>query len=142
MCFHGGLARRDRCAVALTKTKTDRKALKEGLVETVRECVDKYPNLFVINFDNLRSTKLKELRREWADDTRYAPSWHCVQRSDRPFPLAVTLAPCAPRLRILFGKNKVMQIALGTDEGSEYRDNLSLVSQVWLEPFVRVCLAC
>lgn len=31
--------------------------------------------------------------------------------------------------RFLLGKNTVMQIALGADEGSEYRDNLSLVAQ-------------
>jgi ribosomal protein L10 len=56
--------------VALTKTKPDRKALKEGVVQTVRDSVDKYTNLFVISFENLRSTKFKELRREWAEDSR------------------------------------------------------------------------
>ena len=59
------------CAVALTKTKSDRKALKEGVVETVRDSLDKYSHLYVISFENLRSTKFKELRREWADDSRY-----------------------------------------------------------------------
>jgi ribosomal protein L10 len=56
--------------VALTKTKPDRKALKEGVVQTVRDSVDKYTNLFVVSFENLRSTKFKELRREWAEDSR------------------------------------------------------------------------
>lgn len=60
--------------MALTKTKPDRKGLKEGVVETVRASVDKYTNLLVISFENLRSTKFKELRREWADDSRYVPA--------------------------------------------------------------------
>lgn len=60
-------------SVALTKTKADRKALKEGLVDTVRSSVDKYKNIFIVSFENLRSTLFKDLRRDWADDSRCVP---------------------------------------------------------------------
>jgi mRNA turnover protein 4 len=57
-------------AVPLTKTKSDRKEHKSTVIETIRQYVDEYKNLFVISFENLRSIKLKELRRAWCDDSR------------------------------------------------------------------------
>jgi ribosomal protein L10 len=59
-----------RAAVPLTKVKVDRKSLKTGVIETIHQSVDAYTNLFVISFENLRSAKLKELRREWCDDSK------------------------------------------------------------------------
>ena len=35
--------------------------------------------------------------------------------------------------RFFFGKNKVMTVAMGTDEKTEYKDNLHLLAKVCLE---------
>ena len=75
MCVRLAAAR----AVPLTKTKADRKGHKATVIETIRQSVDEYKNLFVISFENLRSSLLKELRRAWCDDSRYAPKVLCCR---------------------------------------------------------------
>ena len=47
--------------VNLTKTKSKGRDGKEELVEKVQECVEKYENAFVVNFENMRSGPFKTL---------------------------------------------------------------------------------
>ena len=69
------------------------------LVWKIRECLDQYENLFVISMFNQRNIFLKELRSTWSDS------------------------------KFLFGKNKVVSVALGRGPESEYKDNLHKVSE-------------
>lgn len=81
--------------VSLTKTKQARKELKGRLVEDVRAAAEKFDAAFVFGYENLRTERFKDLRVEWAGNSRF-----------------------------FLGKNKVMQIALGTDEDSAHRPGL------------------
>ena len=72
----------------------------------IRDSCDKYANLFVYSIDNMRNAKLKDLRTEWKES------------------------------RFFFGKNRVMQLALGRAESDEYKTNLHYVSEVC------VCCSC
>lgn len=93
--------------VNLTAVKAKRKELKQGLVETIRECVDKYSHIYVFAYDNMRTQKFKDVRSMWADS------------------------------RFFLGKNRVIQKALGADDEEAYRPELDslaadLVGQVGL----------
>jgi len=85
--------------VHLSKTVKKGTAIKEKLVEDLRECVDLYSSIFVFSVENMRNTKLKELRNIWGGS------------------------------RFFFGKNKVMAHALGRGPEDEHKDNLHLLSQ-------------
>lgn len=76
----------------ISLTKTERKGLqwKQLFVDDVRNCVEKYPNIFLFSVQNMRNNLLKELRSEWKKDSRF-----------------------------IFGKNRVMQLALGKSEAEE-----------------------
>lgn len=74
--------------------KAKRKELKQTLVESIRECVDTYSNLFVFAYDNMRASKFKDVRGLWADS------------------------------RFFLGKNRVIQKALGEDSEDAYRPGL------------------
>lgn len=94
-------------AVNLTAVKAKRKELKQGLVESIRECVDKYSHIYVFAYDNMRTQKFKDVRSMWADS------------------------------RFFLGKNRVIQKALGADDEEAYRPGLDslaadLVGQVGL----------
>jgi mRNA turnover protein 4 len=79
--------------------KQDRRALKRDLASHVQECVDKYDACYVFSFENMRTSKFKEVRGQWADS------------------------------RFLMGKNRVMQIALAGPRGdAEYRPGLAAVA--------------
>ena len=86
--------------VSLTQTKKKGFELKSSLIKEVQECVDKYARIFVFSVENMRNSKLKDVRNEWKHS------------------------------RFFFGKNKVMMIALGKDKQSEYKGNLSQISKV------------
>lgn len=78
-------------------TKTERKGLqwKQQIVEDIRNCVEKYPNIFLFSVHNMRNNLLKDLRSEWKKDSRF-----------------------------IFGKNRVMQLALGKSEADEAEPDL------------------
>ncbi|XP_022231980.2 mRNA turnover protein 4 homolog [Drosophila obscura] len=78
-------------------TKTDRKGLawKQRFVDDIRFCVGKYPNIFVFQVQNMRNSILKDLRQEWKNNSR-----------------------------IIFGKNRVMQIGLGRTKSEEMEAGL------------------
>ncbi|XP_064392229.1 mRNA turnover protein 4 homolog [Halichondria panicea] len=85
--------------VTLSKTRSKGHELKGALLQEVRDCCDKYAHLFVFNIDNMRNAKLKDLRTHWKDS------------------------------RFFFGKNRVMQLALGRSDSDEYRTGLRFVSE-------------
>jgi mRNA turnover protein 4 len=81
--------------VSLTKVKQDRRALKRDLASNVQETVDRFTSAYVFSYENMRSAKFKDIRGAWADS------------------------------RFFLGKNRVMQLALGDNEASEYKPGLS-----------------
>lgn len=57
--------------VHLTKTTRKGKELTLKLYANVRECIPKYPYLYVFGVDNMRNTYLKDVRTQLSD-SRYA----------------------------------------------------------------------
>lgn len=84
--------------VSLTKTNKKGLLLKQKIIEEIRNSLSKYEHIFLFTVDNMRNTKLKDLRNEWKES------------------------------RFFFGKNKVMAIALGRSKSDEVEDQLNLVS--------------
>lgn len=66
----------------------------------VRDCCDQYTHVFVYGVENMRNSKLKEVRGLWRHS------------------------------RFFYGKNRVMQAALGKSEAEEYKEGLSHVAEV------------
>jgi len=85
--------------ISLTKTRKNCLERKQTLVEKVRENVDNYARIFVLNVDNMRNSKIKIVRQEWKHS------------------------------RFFFGKNKVMALALGRESSDEYQENLHKLSK-------------
>lgn len=85
--------------MSLTKTNKKGLLLKQKTIEDVRNSLNKYEHIFVFTVDNMRNTKLKDLRNEWKES------------------------------RFFFGKNKVMSIALGKTKSDEVQENLNMVSK-------------
>lgn len=85
--------------VSLTQTKKKGLELKSSLIKQVQECVDSYARVFVFSVENMRNSKLKDVRNDWKHS------------------------------RFFFGKNKVMMVALGKNKEDEYKGNLSQVSK-------------
>ena len=85
--------------VHLTKVKSKGAELKTTLVDSIREAVDTYAHIYVFSYENMRTTKFKNVRAALRDS------------------------------RIFLGKNKVMQLALGKSPESAYRDNMELLSK-------------
>lgn len=91
-------SKRDK-KVSLTKTNKKGLLLKQKTIEDVRNSVNRFEHIFLFTIDNMRNTKLKDLRNEWKDS------------------------------RFFFGKNKVMSIALGKTKCDELDDQLNLLSR-------------
>lgn len=72
--------------------------MKQKTIEEIRNSLSKYEHIFLFTVDNMRNTKLKDLRNDWKDS------------------------------RFFFGKNKVMAVALGRTKSDEVEDQLNLVS--------------
>jgi len=85
--------------VPLSKVKGKGNKIKEKLVQQLRECADTYANIFVFRVENMRNTKLKELRNVWVGS------------------------------KFFFGKNKVMVHALGRTPEEEHKDNIYKLSR-------------
>jgi len=86
--------------VSLTKTGSKGKQLKSKMIEVLRAAVDEYARVYVFSFNNLRSTKFREVRMHFKES------------------------------KIFMGKNSVAQIALGKTTEDEYKDNLKNVSKL------------
>lgn len=90
-------SKRDK-KISLTKTSKKGLALKQQIVEDVRNCVEKYARIFLISVHNMRNNKLKDLRAEWKDS------------------------------RFFFGKNKVIALALGKSSKDEITEGIHELS--------------
>lgn len=53
--------------MSLTKTDAKGKDLKKKLVEVLRSAVDEYKGLYVLNFENMRAAKFREIRMDWKE---------------------------------------------------------------------------
>ncbi|XP_066526386.1 mRNA turnover protein 4 homolog [Hoplias malabaricus] len=91
-------SKRDK-KVSLTKTVKKGLEAKQNLIEELRKCVDTYRYVFIFSVENMRNSKLKDIRAAWKHS------------------------------RFFFGKNKVMMIALGKGPTDEYKDNLHKMSR-------------
>lgn len=83
----------------LTKTRKLGMARKEALVARIRESVDAYDHIVSFQVRNARSTFMKDVRAHFQGKGRF-----------------------------YFGKNRLMQIALGRDAESEYKTGLAEMS--------------
>ena len=92
-------------------TQTNKRATREHkslFVQEVREAVDKHESLYLFSYENMRSSKFKNVRlhfRGGGTGDNNTPS------------------------RIFLGKNKLLQIALGRTPEEEYTDNLRHVAK-------------
>lgn len=86
--------------MSLTKVKKKTKEWKEGIIALVHECVDKYERAYVFKYMNMRNARLKELRDELQDSSRF-----------------------------VMGSMKVLRVALGKSEAEEYQQNLHLLGE-------------
>ncbi len=85
--------------VHLTKTDAKGKDQKSKLVEAIRGAIDECSYAFVFSYENMRTNFFQLVRKEW------------------------------PESRFFLSKNKVMQVALGRDEDSEYGTGLATVAE-------------
>ena len=53
--------------MSLTKTDAKGKDLKKKLVEVLRGSVDEYKSIYVMNFENMRAAKFREIRMDWKE---------------------------------------------------------------------------
>ncbi|XP_034253958.1 mRNA turnover protein 4 homolog [Thrips palmi] len=86
--------------ISLTKTKPKDLQFKQQKIEELRQCVEQYERIFVFSVENMRNTKLKDLRNDWRDDSRF-----------------------------YFGKNKIMQLGFGRNKADELYPNLHKLSK-------------
>jgi len=91
-------SKRDK-KVSLTQTRKKGLELKQGVVEEIRACCDKYARVFTWSAHNMRNAKLKDVRTEWRHS------------------------------RFHFGKNKLVGLALGKTPADEYKEGLSEVAK-------------
>jgi mRNA turnover protein 4 len=57
--------------VALTKVKKQGREAKENLLENVQEAVEKYKNMFVLSFENMRAGPFKKLALSMREDSKF-----------------------------------------------------------------------
>jgi len=85
--------------ITLSKTKKKGSVQKDHLIAQVRESLEKFSDIYVFAIHNMRSAKLKNVRKELPDS------------------------------RFFFGKNRVMSIALGKTKDDELKENTHLLSE-------------
>ena len=91
-------------------TKTSKRATREhksSYIQDVRDAVDNHDRVYLFSYENMRSSKFKDIRMHFrsSGDSMGVPS------------------------KIMLGKNKLIQIALGKTPEDEYADNLRHVSK-------------
>eukprot|EP00871_Galdieria_phlegrea_P002965 jgi/Galph1/366/GphlegSOOS_G5017.1 len=78
----------------IKKQPKNKRLSNADIIQTVEKCLDEFQSIYVLNFDCIRSSVLKELRSNWKDS------------------------------RFFFGKNKVIRVALGRTEEEEKQKEL------------------
>ncbi|GJQ10906.1 hypothetical protein GpartN1_g2697.t1 [Galdieria partita] len=73
----------------IKKQAKNRRQSNADIIEAVTQCLEAFKSIYIVNFDCIRSSILKELRNNWKDS------------------------------RFFFGKNKVIRYALGKAEEEE-----------------------
>lgn len=86
--------------VPLTKTKAKTRDDKDALIEKIREALETYPDVYVVQLHNPRTSILQQMREERRDDSR-----------------------------LFMGNNKLMMLALGRDEETSAKPNLYKLSK-------------
>jgi mRNA turnover protein 4 len=84
-------------------TQTEKKGTRDHktqYIQQVRDAIDVHKGLYLFHFENMRSSKFKDVRLYFRDESR-----------------------------IFLGKNKLLQIALGRTEEEEYQENLHHVGK-------------
>ncbi len=87
--------------VSLTQTDKKGRDNKERIFDDIRSSLDTYKYTWVLNLDNVRNQVLQELRTEWKGS------------------------------RLIMGKQRVLQKALGDTVEEEYKENLSKLSKLF-----------
>ncbi|KAL3274776.1 hypothetical protein HHI36_019561 [Cryptolaemus montrouzieri] len=90
-------SKRDK-KISLTKTGKKGLALKQKIIEDVRNCVSRFKDIYVFSHENMRNIRMKEVREEWK------PS------------------------RFFFGKNRVIGVGLGRNKEEEQEEDLHKVT--------------
>jgi len=85
--------------VKLTKTRKLGMARKEALIMRIRESIDEFDNIVSFQVRNVRSTFMRQVRQHFQGKGRF-----------------------------FFGKNKLMQLALGREPETEYKAGLSVMA--------------
>lgn len=86
--------------VTLSKVSKKGREWKEGVIESVRDAVDKYPSIYVFKYKDMKNKAFKGLREKLRDSSRF-----------------------------FLGSNKVLQVALGREASDEVRENASKLSE-------------
>ena len=81
--------------VTLSKVSKKGREWKEGVIENVRDAVDKYPTIYVFKYKDMKNNSFKKLRDKLRDTSRF-----------------------------FLGSNKVLQVALGREPSDEVRQNV------------------
>jgi len=84
--------------VSLTKTQKKTHDQKQGTLDEVRSCAEKFSNVYVLGVENMRNVALQRVRSQLASS------------------------------RIFFGRTKLLCTALGRTPSEEHRDGLHQVS--------------
>uniref|UniRef100_A0A6U3AJ90 Ribosome assembly factor mrt4 n=1 Tax=Lotharella globosa TaxID=91324 RepID=A0A6U3AJ90_9EUKA len=85
--------------VHLTRVKKKGREKGDKLIEEVRDLVDEFSHIYLYQVENMRNSAFKDLRILW------------------------------PHSRFIFGRNKLMMVALGVDEEDEYRTGLAQLAK-------------
>ena len=91
--------------VSLTQVKPKPREHKEFIVNKVHNYMANYKYLYVLTYENMSTNNFKTLKESLTDS------------------------------KFLMGKNKVIGVALGTDEENSYKPHSHLISQVLLPPY-------
>ena len=93
---------RSKRSKLVTLAQTDKKGRenKERIFDEVREALDTYRYVWVLHLDDVRTPVLQEIRTSWAGS------------------------------KLIMGKRKVLQKALGEKREEEYKENLYQLSKL------------
>jgi len=91
-------SKRDR-PITLSKTKKQNRHRTDHLVEEIQANLEKYTNIYIFTINNMRNSKLKEVRALWKDS------------------------------RIFLGKLSIIKRAIGTTPSDEFIPNIHKISQ-------------